>query len=117
MVQGAVATSARRVIKNTGTLLIGNIFNRFCSLIFFVLAARHIGAAGFGKFSFAFSFAASFLVFSDLGFNTVAVRDVAADKTLAGKYLGNVILLRMFLLVILLAAASLVITLLDYPLD
>jgi len=117
MVQEAVATTARRVIKNTGALLLGNIFSKFCSLAFWVVAARHIGVSQFGKFSFALSFVASFLVLGDLGFNTVAVREVSADRSLAGKYLGNVFILKMLLLVILLAAASLVITILDYPSD
>jgi len=117
MVQEAVATTARRVVKNTGALLLGNIFNRFCSLVFFVVAARHIGPSQFGKFSFALSFAISFLVMADLGFNFIGTREVVANRSLASKYLGNIAILKMLLLAILLAVASLVITLLDYPLD
>ena len=117
MVQEAVATTARRVVKNTGALLVGNVFNRFCSLIFWVITARYIGASQFGKFSFALSFAISFLVLSELGFNLIGVREVAADKSLAGKYLGNIAILKLLILVVLLAAVSLVITLLDYPSD
>jgi len=112
-----ITSTARRVIKNTGALLLGNIFSKFCSLAFWVVAARHIGVSQFGKFSFALSFAVSFLVLGDLGLNIVAVREVAADKSLASKYLGNIVILKMIVSAILLGTIFITITLLNYPLD
>lgn len=85
--------------------------------VFFVVAARHIGVVGFGKFNFAFSFALSFLVLGDLGLNIVAVREVAANKSLAGKYLGNIVILKIIVSAVLLGTIFITITLLNYPLD
>lgn len=50
-----------------------------------IFIARNLGAVVFGKYSFAFT--AIFAVFSDLGYNTLRIREVARAKSVAGKYL------------------------------
>ncbi len=71
----------------------------------------------FGKYTFAPAFTAIFAVFSDLGYNTLLIREVARDKTQASKYLSNV--LGMSVLQSLMIFASIVITinLMGYPAD
>ena len=51
--------------------------------------ARYLGAEGFGILSFALAFTGIFGVFTNLGLSTLTVREVARDKSLASKYLGN----------------------------
>jgi len=62
--------------------------------------ARYLGAEGFGILSFALAFTGIFGVFSDLGLSTLTVREVACDKTLASKYLGNIAVMKIILVVI-----------------
>jgi O-antigen/teichoic acid export membrane protein len=47
--------------------------------------------------SFALPFTGIFGVFSDLGLSTLTVREVARDKALASKYLGNIAVMKIFL--------------------
>ncbi len=112
-----ITNTTRRMAKNTGVLLVGTIIRKICSIVFLAIIARYIGTVGFGKYNFAVSFTALFIVFGDLGLNTLAVREVARAKALASKYLGNIAILRLILSVIVVGIAFLTITLLDYPSD
>ena len=64
-----------------------------------VLLARHLGADVFGLWAFSFAFVSLFAVLADFGFSTLAVRDLARDTSVAGKYLGNVLALKAVLAV------------------
>jgi len=77
--------------------------------------ARYLGAEGFGILSFALAFTGIFGVFSDLGLSTLTVREVARDKTLASKYLGNIAVMKIILVVITFGLIAITINLLDYP--
>ena len=77
--------------------------------------ARYLGAEGFGILSFALAFTGIFGVFSDLGLSTLTVREVARDKSLAGKYLGNIAVMKIILVVITFGLIALTINLLGYP--
>ena len=77
--------------------------------------ARYLGAAGFGILSFALAFTGIFGVFSDLGLGTLTVREVARDKSLASKYLRNIAVMKIILVVITFGLIALTINLLGYP--
>ena len=77
--------------------------------------ARYLGAAGFGILSFALAFTGIFGVFADLGLSTLMVREVARDKSLASKYLGNIAVMKIFLVTITFGLIALTINLLGYP--
>ena len=77
--------------------------------------ARYLGAAGFGILSFALAFTGIFGVFSDLGLSTLTVREVARDKTLASKYLGNITVMKIILVIITFGLIAITINLLGYP--
>jgi O-antigen/teichoic acid export membrane protein len=107
--------SAIRIIKNISALAIGEVITRILSLILIIYIARFLGDTGFGKYSFAFAFTSLFLVLVDPGINTVVIRDVAREKKLAGKYLGNIIILKSLLSLIAFFFLVIVINLMDYP--
>jgi len=75
--EDTIISTTRRIAKNSGALLTGIVISKLCSLTFFAIAARHIGPEGFGKYTFALSFTALFIVLGDLGLNTLAIREVA----------------------------------------
>lgn len=81
---------------------------------FIMYTARYLGAEGFGILSFALAFTGIFGVFSDLGLSTLTVREVARDKSMAQKYLGNIAVMKIFLVVITFGLIAFFINLLDY---
>ncbi len=69
-----------------------------------VMLARHLGAEVFGLWAFSFAFVSLFAVLADFGFSTLAVRDIARDTSIAGKYLGNVLAMKAVLAVVVIGA-------------
>jgi len=86
-------------------------------LVFVIYIARYLGAEGFGKYSFAVAFTGLFSVVCYFGLNMLVIRAVSRDKSLAGKYLGSIILLRVLLSLVTLFLIFTVINLMGYPED
>jgi len=107
--------TVQRIAKNTAILLAANIISRVISFFYVMYTARYLGAEGFGILSFALAFTGIFGVFADLGLKTLTVRDVARDKSLAGKYLRNIIAIKIFLVIITFGLIVITIYLLGYP--
>ena len=57
----------------------------------------YLGADGFGILSLALAFSGIFSILADLGLSTLTVREVARDRSLAKKYLGNALLIKIIL--------------------
>ena len=110
-------STIRRVAKNTAVLTLADIINKILSMVFVIYLARHLGDAGFGKYSFAFSFANIFMIFADMGLTTLIVRDVARDKSQSSQYLGNIILIKSILAILVFGLIAIVITAMHYPYD
>ena len=105
----------QRIAKNTAVLLAANIISKALSFFYIMYAARYLGAEGFGILSFALAFTGIFGVFTDLGLKLLIIREVARDKSLAGKYLGNIIVIKIFLVIITFGLIAITINLLGYP--
>jgi O-antigen/teichoic acid export membrane protein len=75
--------------------------------VLMILAGRFLGAKDFGTFTFAQSLAIVFLTFSNFGLNVLAIRDVARDKGLAERYLGNILSWKIILSLIALISLAL----------
>ena len=105
----------QRIAKNTGVLLVSQVASYILGFFFVMYTARYLGAAGFGILSFALAFTGIFGVFADLGLRQLTVREVARDKTLASKYLGNIAVMKVILAVITFGLIALFINLLGYP--
>lgn len=107
--------TVQRIAKNTIFLVIGELATTAAGFLFVMYVARYLGAEGFGILSFALAFAAIFGVFADIGLSTLTTREVARDKTLAAKYLGNIAVVKVALGVVVFGAIALTINLLGYP--
>ncbi len=112
-----ILNTTQKVAKNILALTIADFANKVLSLLLVVYIARHLGDVDFGKYSFAFAFSSFFLIFADMGLSTLIVRDVARDKTKAGKYLGNILIIKSVLAVIVFVSMVSAITLMHYPFD
>lgn len=82
----------RRVAKNSVFLLLTQGVTLGAGLILSIAIARFMGVSNFGTFSFIMAFTELFIV-ADLGMNLLITREVSRDKSRAGKYLGNSIVL------------------------
>ena len=101
--------------KNISSLGIAHAITLILGSIVVIFIARYLGDIGYGKYSFAVAFTALFSVLSDLGLSTLTIRDVARDKSQAGRYLGQVSALKVILAIVTLLLIVIVINVLDYP--
>lgn len=101
-----------------GKNVIGLFFSQMISyaLIFFytIYLARYLGAEGYGIISFALAFSGIFSILADLGLNTLIVREVSRDKSLANKFLVNAILIKVLLSVLSFFLIVLIVNLIGY---
>jgi O-antigen/teichoic acid export membrane protein len=89
--------TVQRIAKNTGVLLISQIASYILGFFFIIQTLRKFDQNALQqsfekslikmRCSFALAFTGIFGVFADLGLRQLTVREVARDKSLAGKYL------------------------------
>jgi len=103
------------IAKNIGILLLSQIITLILGFLYIIYIARYLGTSGFGILSFALAFTGIFVILVDLGLNMLTVREVSRDKSLAGKYLGNTITLKIILALFTLSLIFLVVNIVKYP--
>ena len=93
--------TVQRIFKNTAALLAAQGFMLGSQVVIALLIGRQFGAEGddqYGKFATALAYALFFNFGTSLGYTTVVIREVSRAKELAGKYYGNVLAARLFLM-------------------
>jgi O-antigen/teichoic acid export membrane protein len=105
------------VAKNTLSLASAEVITKLLAFVLIIFIARDLQDVGFGKFSFALAFTSFFAIIADLGFNILTIREVARDKSLAGKYLGNISLVKFVLSFVAFLLVVIFINLIHYPYD
>jgi len=110
-------STVQRVAKNTGIIISGDLVFRLVSLVVTIYLARYLGKVGFGKYNFVFAYLAFFNIITDLGLQTILVREMAREPTHAPKLIGNAYIIRWILTVLAVASSIIVITLMSYPTD
>ena len=108
-------STVQRIARNTTLLLLSNIAGFVLGFFFTMYVARYLEAEGFGVLSFALAFTAIFSVLTDIGLQTLMIREISRDKTLARKYLGNITVLKIFLGIVTFGLLALTANLLHYP--
>jgi len=106
-----------RVKTNIIFKFIGEFVSRLIIIFFYIYVARKLGDAGFGKYSFAISFCGLFMVFMDMGINTLLIREIAKEKNRTYEYVSNITTLKIILSVFVFILISLTISILKYPSD
>ena len=110
-------STVQKVAKNTGIIIVGNVIFRIISLFVIIYLARYLGTAGFGKYNFVFAYLAFFGIITDLGLQTILVREMSRDPLIAPKLIGNAYIIRLILSVFAVVLSVVVITLMSYPTD
>lgn len=107
----------KRIAANTIFLISGRVFGLLLQIIIVAFLARYLGVSGYGKYALAFAYLSFFHILCNLGLNTILVREISRDKSLAASLVGHGIVIRIFLSVVSFSLALLIITVLNYPLD
>jgi O-antigen/teichoic acid export membrane protein len=110
-------STVQRVAKNTSIVIAGNVIFRLISLFVLIYLARYLGTSGFGKFSFIFAYLAFFGVITDLGLQTILVREMSRDPPNAPKLIGNAYVIKVILTMLAFILSIVVISLMSYPTD
>ncbi|MGB2841620.1 MAG: flippase [Halobacteriota archaeon] len=105
------------IAKNTGALAISQVITSILGFVLLIYIARYLGEVGFGKYSFAVSFTALFIIFADLGISNLIIRELARNKELTNEYLTNVSVIKLLLSFLAFGFIALTINLMDYPRD
>jgi len=87
----------KKIFKNTGYLFVSGIISKFLFLIQIIFIARYLGAAGLGKYAFVFAFGSLFFILSNPGLTNLTTRDISRNKSKTGKYLGNLLFIKLCL--------------------
>lgn len=107
--------TARRIYKNTMYLGAAEIVSKVLQFVIMLYAARLLTHEHFGKFSFALSLSMIAVVLADMGINTLLVREISRNKSLAGKYFINAFFLKAALSFVAWLAVAAALSILDYP--
>lgn len=106
---------ARRIAKNTTVLFIAQIITYVLGFFITVYTVRYLSVDGFGILSTALALTGILMVFMDLGLGTLTVREVARDKSLTRKYVGNTIIMKLILSFSTFLLTVLIVNIIDYP--
>jgi len=77
------------VLKNTFWLTFGNLASRLIRAVLIIYAARALGVAGYGAFSYALSLAGFFAIFADIGLTPLLTRESARNPEKRMQYLST----------------------------
>lgn len=90
-------SDAKSITKNIGFLYIGEIISQILTFFLVIALARYLGDTGLGKYSFAFSFVAIFLIIADLGLPTLITKEISRNKKLTRVYFTKTFTLKLIL--------------------
>lgn len=105
----------RKIAKNTLILLAGQVITVVLTYFYTVYTARYLGVKEFGILSFAIAFTALSCLLADLGLSILTVREVSRNNSLADKYIGNVLVIKIILTIVTLVFTAIVINILGCP--
>lgn len=86
----------QRITRNATFKVLGEAGSRLAGMLFYIFFARWLGAQDFGRYSFAFSYAALFAIVVDLGTNTIITRELARDPSRTSHFVPRLNALKTF---------------------
>ncbi len=103
------------IARNTSYFTAALVMQKIISFTYFAVLARNLAPEDLGRYYFAISLTTIFAIFIDLGLANVLTRETAKDKGNAGNYLGNIILIKLPLMLFSVLSVILYVNLLGYP--
>jgi O-antigen/teichoic acid export membrane protein len=89
-------TDRLQLLRNTSLSFSLNLVNKAANAIAFIVIARQAGASQAGVFSLAITYILIFTAFS-IGMDELLIRQVARDRTMASRYFGSFLFLRLLM--------------------
>lgn len=90
-----ITDNVRKYAVNTGYLFFEKGLRIIVTLFIWALVVRYLGPEQFGLFSYALSFVFLFHIFSDLGLDTIAIRDLVRAEKQQKVILGSLFLMKL----------------------
>ncbi len=106
-----------RIFRNSAALLSGQMAERILKLIVMAVLARFLGKSEFGLYIFVLTYVDFFHLLTDLGIQTILVREMARDPDRAEDLMGNALTLKLISAGVSVLLAVVVILLSGYPLS
>jgi len=103
-----MATYTKKIAVNTVVQIAGKAVTTAIAVVMLAYLARYLGVGGYGEYTTIFAFLGFFAIVADMGFYTVAIREMAKDMSNAQKVMGNVFSLRLIFALIVLIIAPIV---------
>ncbi|MBI4450655.1 flippase [Candidatus Woesearchaeota archaeon] len=110
-------SNVRRIASNFKWLVVTQVITVVAGFLLGIIIPRHLGAADFGKFSFAISFSLIFATFADVGLNKLIIREIARAREMTRRLFVNVVLLKAVLSIVIYIVMIVTINLLGYTVD
>jgi O-antigen/teichoic acid export membrane protein len=105
----------KSVARNTLFLAMSEVVGKLMMFVFHIIAARHLGVAGFGVLNTALAFVSMWVVLTDLGLGSLAAREIARDRRALRRYVPNVLSIKLIASVVTIGLVLLVVRLMQYP--
>ena len=86
--------TGKTLIKNVSALSLGQLASRGLMIVYLAILARYIKPDGMGQLGTAQSLTALVFLFVNLGFDTLAVRDIAQDRQNGSVYLSSILFIK-----------------------
>lgn len=90
----------KRIFKNISWLSFSRILVYLLSIITITIVPRYLGVEKYGQLNFVLSFLGLFYILTDLGLNTLILRDVSKTPSKLKEYFSNFFLFKLFLVLI-----------------
>jgi len=84
------------VAKNTVFMMMASVGQKIISLSYFTLLARELGAEKLGMYTAALAMTTIFVVFVDLGYTNVFIREASKDSEKTQEYFSSVLFAKLF---------------------
>jgi O-antigen/teichoic acid export membrane protein len=87
----------RSLLTNTFVLIVGRLTAKVLTAVFVAFLARAVGPAGVGKYAFAGSLVAMFMLLPEFGFDILLVRNISKIGRQGQEFVSNIIAIKLFL--------------------
>jgi len=103
-----------KVASNTIYQFIGKAATMSITILATILVTRLYGREAYGQFSLMQGWPALMYIIVDFGLNAIATRELSKDFSKAGKYLGNILVLRIVISLVFIIGLSLLLIFFPY---
>lgn len=90
----------KKLLKNTGFLFISKLISAIFTLSYTIYLARYLGPSDYGVIAYVLAFVGLITVVTDMGLYPLTIREIAKNKDLTEKFLGNTLSIKLLLCLI-----------------